>query len=141
MVRSIGADHLIDYTQEDFTRSGQRYDVILDHVGSHSLLEYRRVLNPKGIVVIVGGPNEGRWIGPMTAPIKASLSSPFVSQEFSFFLADLNQADLNLLRELMPAGKLTPVIDRRYPLSVWRPTRTRPTRQSHDGTGHSIQRT
>jgi NADPH:quinone reductase-like Zn-dependent oxidoreductase len=117
MVRSIGADHVIDYTREDFTKNGQRYDLILDNVGNHSLLEYRRVLNPKGIFVIVGGQNDGRWIGPMAAPIKASLLSPFVSQEFVMILAELNKEDLTIVRDLMQAGKVTPVIDRRYKLS------------------------
>lgn len=117
MVRSIGADRVIDYTQEDFTKGGQRYDLILDTVGNHSLLEYRRVLNPKGIFVIVGGPTNGQWIGPMITPIKALLLSLFVSQKFTPLLAELNQADLTMLRDLMQAGKVTPVIDRRYPLS------------------------
>jgi NADPH:quinone reductase-like Zn-dependent oxidoreductase len=117
MVRSIGADHVIDYTQEDFTLSGQRYDLILDTVGNHSLLEYRRVLNPNGIVVIVGGPSDDPWIGPLTSLIKAILLSPFVSQKFVMMLAELNEADLAIMRDLMQAGKVTPVIDRRYRLS------------------------
>jgi NADPH:quinone reductase-like Zn-dependent oxidoreductase len=117
MVRSLGADHVIDYTKEDFTQSGQRYDLIVDNVGSHSLLEYRRVLNPKGIFVMVGGPSEGEWLGAMTTPIKAKLLSPFVSQQFGFFLAELNPKDLTVLRDLLQAGKVTPVIDRRYKLS------------------------
>ena len=117
MVRSIGADHVIDYTQEDFTTAGQRYDLILDTVGNHSLLEYRRVLNPKGIFVIVGGPNNGQWIGPLVTPIKALMLSPFVSQKFVPFLAELNKEDLTVMRDLMQAGKVTPVIDRRYKLS------------------------
>ena len=117
MVRSIGADHVIDYTQEDFTKGGQRYDLILDNVGSHSLLEYRRALNPKGIFVIVGGPTNGQWIGPLTIPIKALMLSPFVSQKFLPFLAELNKEDLTRLSDLMQAGKVTPVIDRRYKLS------------------------
>jgi NADPH:quinone reductase-like Zn-dependent oxidoreductase len=117
MVRSIGADHVIDYTQEDFTKSGQRYDLILDNVGSHSLLEYRHALNPKGIVVIVGGPNTGAWIGPMDAVIRAKVLSPFVSQQFSFFLAELNPEDLGLIRDLLQSGKVSPVIDRRYKLN------------------------
>src|SRR5437879_6050922 len=117
LVRSIGADHVIDYTQEDFTKSGQRYDLILDNVGSHSLLEYRRALTPKGIFVIVGGPTNGQWIGPMVTPLKALMLSPFVSQKFAPFLAELNQEDLTIMRDLMQAGKVTPVIDRRYKLS------------------------
>ena len=117
MVRSIGADHVIDYTQEDFTQGGQHYDLILDNVGSHSLLEYRRALNPKGIFVIVGGPSNGQWIGPLSIPIKALMLSPFVSQKFLPFLAELDQKDLTILGDLMQAGKVTPVIDRRYKLS------------------------
>ena len=117
MVRSIGADHVIDYTQEDFTKGEQRYDLILDNVGNHSLLQYRRALTPKGIFVIVGGPNSGQWIGPMVTPIKALMLSPLVSQKFAPFLAELNQEDLAIMRDLMQAGKVTPVIDRRYKLS------------------------
>jgi len=117
MVRSLGADHVIDYTQEDFTKGGQRYDLILDNVGNHSLSEYRRVLNPKGAFVVVGGPNNGQWIGPMIGPIKASLLSPFVSQKLVMILAQLNKEDLTILHDLMQAGKVTPVIDRRYSLS------------------------
>src|SRR6266446_3376329 len=117
LVRSIGADHVIDYTQEDFTKGEQRYDLILDNVGNHSLLQYRRALTPKGIFVIVGGPNSGQWIGPMVTPIKALMLSPLVSQKFAPFLAELNQEDLAIMRDLMQAGKVTPVIDRRYKLS------------------------
>lgn len=116
MVRSIGADYVIDYTQEDFTKSEQRYDLIVDMVGNHALLEYKRVLNPEGIFVIVGGP-DGKWLGPLASPIKALMLSPFVSQEFGMMLAELNQEDLTILRDLMQAGKVTPVIDRRYRLS------------------------
>ena len=116
MVRSIGADHVIDYTQEDFTESGQRYDLILDTVGNHPLLEYGRVLSPKGVVVLVGAPNEGRWIGGLATLLKALMLSPFVSQKFVPFLAELNKEDLTTLRDLVQAGKVTPVIDRRYKL-------------------------
>jgi NADPH:quinone reductase-like Zn-dependent oxidoreductase len=117
MVRSIGADHVIDYTREDFTRGAQRYDLILDNVGSHSLLEYRRVLGPHGIVVIIGGPSNGNWIGPLTGFIQALLLSPFVSQKLTPLLAELNKEDLSFLGDLMQQGKVTPVIDRRYSLS------------------------
>jgi NADPH:quinone reductase-like Zn-dependent oxidoreductase len=116
MARSIGADRVIDYTQEDFTKGPQRYELIIDNVGSHSLSEYRRVLTPKGILVIVGAPSDDPWLGPLTASIKAAVVSPFVSQKLSFFLADLNQNDLNTLGQLAASGKLTPIIDRRYPL-------------------------
>jgi NADPH:quinone reductase-like Zn-dependent oxidoreductase len=116
MVRSIGADHVFDYTKEDFTRSGQRYDLIVDMVGNHPLSAYRQVLNPDGTFVIVGGP-DGKWLGPMINPIVALMMSPFVSQEFGMILAELNQEDLNILSDLLQSGKVTPVIDRTYPLS------------------------
>ena len=116
MVRSIGADHVIDYTQEDYTRSGQRYDLIIDNVGNHSLSANRRVLNSDGIFVIVGGP-KGNWLKPLMNPIKALVFSPFVGQEFVMILAKLRKDDLAILGDLMQAGKVTPVIDRRYRLS------------------------
>jgi NADPH:quinone reductase-like Zn-dependent oxidoreductase len=117
LVKSLGADHVIDYTREDFTQGSQKYDVIFDAVGSHSLSEYRRVMTPDGIFVIVGGPSTDPWLGPMIAPLKAKLLEPFVSQKFQFFLADINPTDLGVLSDLMQAGKLTPAIDRTYPLS------------------------
>jgi NADPH:quinone reductase-like Zn-dependent oxidoreductase len=117
MVRSIGADHVFDYTKEDFMKSGQRYDLILDNVGNRPLLDYRQVMNPDSLFVIVGGPSEGNWLGAMTVPLKAWVISPFVSQKYQFFLADLNKEDLTLIGELMQSGKVTPVIDRRYKLS------------------------
>jgi len=117
MVRSLGADHVVDYTQVDFTRGEQRYDLILDAVGSHGLLAHKRVLRPAGVLVIVGGPSTGQWIGPMITPLKALIVSPFVSQTFAPLLADLNKEDLAYLGELMQAGKVTPVIDRRYRLN------------------------
>ncbi len=116
MVRSIGADYVIDYTQEDYTKSGQRYDLIIDNVGNHSLLANRRALNPDGIMVIVGGP-KGNWLRPLMSPIKALMLSPFVGQEFIMILAKLRKDDLAILGDLMQAGKVTPVIDRRYRLS------------------------
>ena len=116
MVRSIGADHVFDYTREDYTESGQRYDLIMDMVGNHSLLANRRVLNPEGIFVIIGGP-KGHWLAPLMGPIKAMILSPFVGQEFSMFIARMRIDDLAVLGDLMQAGKVTPVIDRSYPLS------------------------
>jgi NADPH:quinone reductase-like Zn-dependent oxidoreductase len=117
MVRSIGADHVIDYTREDFTKGTQRYDVIVDNVGTHSVREYERVLNPQGVYVMVGSTTPGNWFGWLQLPIAAKLLSPFTSQKLGMMLADLNQQDLNLLGELMQSGKLTPVIDRSYKLS------------------------
>jgi len=117
MVRSLGADHVIDYTREDFTASDQRYDLILDNVGNHSFSEYRRILNPEGIYVMVGGPKTGKWLGPLGRAMRAPIYSAFVSQEFGFFVSEMKQKDLTVLRDLMQAGKVTPVIDRRYSLS------------------------
>jgi NADPH:quinone reductase-like Zn-dependent oxidoreductase len=118
MVRSIGADHVIDYTKEDFTLGAEHYDLILDTVGTHPLLDYRRVMTPTGIFVILGGPSTGPWLGPMSSLLKAVLLSPFVSQKFLLLLADANKnQDLDTLRDLMQDGKLTPVIDRQYPLT------------------------
>jgi NADPH:quinone reductase-like Zn-dependent oxidoreductase len=116
MVRSIGADRVIDYTRVDFTKSGQRYDLLFDCIGNHSLLACRRVLNPKGIYVAVGGPN-GRWIGPMALFFRALVLSRFVSQNLAAFIAKASKEDLVILRELVLAGKVTPVIDKRYRLS------------------------
>lgn len=119
MVRSLGADHVIDYTKEDFTQGEQRYDLILDNVGTQPLSGFRRVLSPEGTLVMIGGggPNEGRWIGPMGRPIKALMLSPFVSQELVMLLADINKDDLGVLKELIETKKVTPVIDRTYTLS------------------------
>jgi NADPH:quinone reductase-like Zn-dependent oxidoreductase len=119
LVRSLGADHVIDYTKEDFSKNGQRYDVILDNVGTQPLSQFRRALEPKGICVMIGGggPNDGRLIGPMARPIKAMVVSPFVSEKFGMLFAQLNHDDLALLADLMQSGKVTPVIDRTYKLS------------------------
>jgi NADPH:quinone reductase-like Zn-dependent oxidoreductase len=118
MVRSIGADRVIDYTQEDFTKSGQRYDLMLDSVGNRSLSACRRVLNPKGIYIPVGG-EAGRWmIGPLARSITALVLSRFVSQKLvASFLAKPSKEDLTIMHDLMKAGKVTPVIDKRYRLS------------------------
>lgn len=116
MVRSIGADHVIDYTREDYTEGGQKYDLIVDMVGNRSLGENRDVMTPEGVLVIVGG-KKGNWIGPLLRPIQAMLMSPFIDQEMSLMLARLDQQDLISLAELMEEEKVTPVIDRRYRLS------------------------
>ena len=115
MVRSLGADHVIDYTKEDYTESGETWDVIIDNVGNHSLLKNRKVLSPEGTFVIVGGP-AGDWVGPLARPVGAALLSPFVGQDYVMLLARLKQEDLEILGELMAEGKLKPVIDRHYPL-------------------------
>ncbi|HET6629279.1 MAG TPA: NAD(P)-dependent alcohol dehydrogenase [Woeseiaceae bacterium] len=117
MVRAIGADAVIDYTQENFTEGEQRYDLILDMVGNHSLSDLRQVMEPDGTTVMVGDSDIGLWIDPLVGPVKGMIYSAFVSQEFAPFLTSPNQADLALLGELMAAGTVTPVIDRRYALS------------------------
>jgi NADPH:quinone reductase-like Zn-dependent oxidoreductase len=117
MVRDIGADHVVDYTQEDFTKGSQHFDLIIDTVGSHTFAEYRRVLAPKGILVMVGEPMNGDWFAPFVPMVKALVMAPFQSQEFVPILAELKQADLDYLRDLMQSGKVKPVVDRHYPLS------------------------
>jgi NADPH:quinone reductase-like Zn-dependent oxidoreductase len=116
MVRSLGADHVIDYTREDFTRRGRRYDLIFDCIGNHSLSACRRCLNSNGAFIIVGGP-DGRWIGPMASPFKGIVLSRFVSQKFVTVMSRSVKEDLTIICELMATGKLTPVIDRRYGFS------------------------
>jgi NADPH:quinone reductase-like Zn-dependent oxidoreductase len=111
MVRSIGADHVIDYTQEDFTQSGQCYDLILDNVANRSFSDLRRALTPQGIII----PNSGH--GGMGYVFKAYLLSPFMHQQVSPFMSNPNHEDLVVLKELIEADKITPVIDRTYPLS------------------------
>ncbi len=111
MVRSIGADHVIDYTQEDFTQIGRRYDLILDNVANRSFSDLRRALTPQGIII----PNSGH--GGMGYVFKAFLLSPFMRQQGRPLVANTNNEDLVVLKELIEAGKVTPVIDRTYPLS------------------------
>jgi NADPH:quinone reductase-like Zn-dependent oxidoreductase len=114
-VRSIGADWIIDYTREDFTQGGQRYDLILDCVGNRSLSSCRRALNPQGIYIIVGAP-DGRWISPLPRVLQALVMSRLGSQSLVMFIAKQSQEDLIILRDLMAAGKVIPVIDRCYKL-------------------------
>jgi NADPH:quinone reductase-like Zn-dependent oxidoreductase len=117
LVRSLGADHVIDYTQEDFTKGSQRYDLILDNVATHSLADYRRVLTPNGAYIMVGSTDVGHWFGWAVGPLEAWLLSPFTSQKLGMILAELNKDDLATLAALMESGKVTPVIDRTYKLS------------------------
>jgi NADPH:quinone reductase-like Zn-dependent oxidoreductase len=115
--RSLGADHVIDYTQKDFTQNGNRYDLVLDIAGNHSWPEYRRAMNDDGALVIVGGPKKNRWIGPLGDRLMVRLRAIRDSRKVvSPFLASLNGEDLLELGELIEAGKIDPAIDRRYPL-------------------------
>jgi NADPH:quinone reductase-like Zn-dependent oxidoreductase len=117
MVRSIGADHVIDYTQEDFTRNGQRYDLILAVNGYHPILAYRRALRPNGIYVMAG---EGSNTHLLRAAMQGMLLGPLISktgkQKMCSFIARINQKDLVFMKQLLEAGKVVPVIDRCYPL-------------------------
>ena len=117
MVRSIGADHVIDYTREDFAKGEHRYDVILDIGGSSSLVRLRHALTPEGTLVLVGGEEGGRWLGVVARLLRAHLLSPFVGQKLRTYVSSENHEDMIVLKELIEAGKVTPVIDRTYPLA------------------------
>jgi len=117
MVRSIGADRVIDYRREDFAEGEQRYDVILDIGGNSSLARLRRALTPKGTLVIVGSEGGGRWLGGLQRQLWATMLSPFVGQKLGTFVSTPNHEDLLVLKELIESGKVTPVIDRTYPLA------------------------
>jgi NADPH:quinone reductase-like Zn-dependent oxidoreductase len=130
MVRSIGADHVIDYTREDFAQTGQRYDVMLDLVGSRSLSDCRRALTRRGTYVVVGVKDMGRWFG-LARQLKALSLSPFVRQRMRVFVVRHNEGDLAVLKELVEAGKVAPVIDRHYTL------RDVPEALRYQGEGHT----
>ena len=117
LVRSIGADHVVDYTREDFTRSDLRYDLLLDVAGSRSWSECRRVLKPQATLVIVGAPKGTRLLGPLSHIAALKLAAVRGRQKAVFFVAQFNKPDLEVLRDLLETGAVTPVIDRRYALS------------------------
>src|SRR3989442_2778810 len=117
MVRSIGADHVIDYSRENFAEADQRFDLILDIGGNSTVASLRRVLTPKGTLVIVGGEGGGRWFGGIDRQLRGMTLSPFVSQKLGTLISKQNSEDLIALKELIEAGKVTPVIDRTYPLA------------------------
>jgi len=117
LVRDLGADHVIDYTREDFADGEQRYDAILDIGGNSPLSHLRRALTPGGRLVIIGGETDGRWLGGFDRQLRAMMLSPLVSQKLGILGAKENSADLSVLRELLETGKVTPAVDRTYPLS------------------------
>src|SRR3954469_1783187 len=130
LVRSLGADEVIDYTREDFTQSEPRYDVMLDLIGNRSLFDCRRALTPRGTYVLVGVSDLGRWFG-LARQIKALLLSPFVRQSMRVFVVRHNREDLAVLKQLVETEKVAPVIDRRYELSDV------PEALRHQGEGHT----
>ena len=117
LVRSLGADHVVDYTRDDFTSGEQRYDVIIDTGGNRRLSHLRRALTPRGTLVIVGGETGGRWLGGFDRSLRATLLSPLVSQKLRMLASKENAADLAVLTELIESGQVTAAIDRTYPLS------------------------
>lgn len=116
MVRSIGADHVIDYTEEDFTKSGTKYDLIFDNVGAHPLKDMRRALTADGLLLANGAPSPTGWFGGLGHPLKVTVTSLFSKQQGGPFLSVENEEDLATLRELAASGRITPVIDRTAPL-------------------------
>ena len=116
LVRSLGADHVVDYTREDFADTGERYDLVLDIAGNPSLRRLRRALTPEGTAVIVGGENGGDLTGGMNRTLRALALSPFISQRFANFINKERASDLERLAGFIDAGQVTPSIDRTYPL-------------------------
>jgi NADPH:quinone reductase-like Zn-dependent oxidoreductase len=117
VVRSVGADRVLDYARDEYASGDQRYDLILDMAGTRSLSQLRRALTPRGTLVPVGGEGGGRWIGGVGRSLQALALSPFVSQTLRPIVALANAADLRFLTELIDAGKVRPVVDRTYPLA------------------------
>jgi NADPH:quinone reductase-like Zn-dependent oxidoreductase len=117
MVRAIGADHVIDYTRSDFADEDLRFDAIIDIGGNRSLKDLRRVLTPRGILVITGGETDGRWLGGTDRQVRALMLSPFISQTLGTFICSENSADLLVLAELIASGNVTPVMDKTFALS------------------------
>ncbi len=131
MVRSLGADHVIDYTREDFTQGGQQYDYILDNVANHSLTDLRRVLTPDGTLVPNGGGFDHRWIASGGRIVRAAVLFQFGDQQLGNFLMSTNHEDLTVLKEMIEAGTVRPVMDRAFSLSET------PQAIDHVGAGHA----
>ena len=131
MIRSLGADHIIDYTKEDFTRSGNRYDLMLDIAGSRSWRENKRVLHSQSTYVIVGAPKSNRWLGPLMYIIKTRLAALGASQKVIFFIANFKREDFLFLKDLFERGQVKPVVEKVYPLEQISEA------MRHLGTGHA----
>jgi NADPH:quinone reductase-like Zn-dependent oxidoreductase len=131
LVRSLGADHVVDYTKDDFTRHGKQYDLLFDVAGSRTWKEYKRVLKPDSHFVIVGAPKGNKVLGPLSNVVKLKLASIGASQKLVFFIAQFNREDLSLLREMIEAGKVKPVVEKVYPLTQVAEA------MHHLGTGHA----
>ncbi|MBK8783559.1 MAG: NAD(P)-dependent alcohol dehydrogenase [Anaerolineales bacterium] len=131
MIRSLGADHVIDYTKDDFTQSGQRYDLLFDIAGNRTWKEYKRVLASTANFVIVGAKKGNPIIGPLSHVVKIKLAAIGASQKISFFIAQFTREDLSILRDIIEAGKVKPVVEKVYPLAQVAEA------MRHLGTGHA----
>ncbi len=116
-IRSLGADHVIDYTREDFVQSGQKYDLILDIAGNRSVADRRRAMTPNGTLVLVGGPKASKWLGPLSGFVKVTIGSRRGRQTMVTMLAKNSRDDLATMAELLESGRVKPVIERTYPLA------------------------
>lgn len=131
LIRSLGADHVVDYTKDDFTRKGKQYDLIFDIAGSRTWKEYKRVLKPNANFVIVGAPKGNKILGPLARIFNLKLASMGATQKISFFIARFNRPDLDVLREMIESGKVKPVVEKVYPLEQVVEA------MKHLGTGHA----
>jgi NADPH:quinone reductase-like Zn-dependent oxidoreductase len=118
--RALGADRVIDYTKDDLTRTGEQYELILDVAFNRTWAEYKRLLEPEGVLVVVGGPKTNRWIGPMGKRFYVGVAAKASGRKAPFFLADMNKEDLLVLRDLIEDGKVTPFVERQYELAELR---------------------
>jgi NADPH:quinone reductase-like Zn-dependent oxidoreductase len=113
----LGADHVVDYTKDDFSRDGRRYDVVIDVAGNRPWSAYKRALEANGTLVCVGGPRQNRVLGPLGGVIRKWVAGVFSRRKVTFFIAKFNKADMEVLREMLAEGKLTPVVDRQFDLT------------------------
>jgi NADPH:quinone reductase-like Zn-dependent oxidoreductase len=131
LIRSLGADRVIDYTSEDFTRIGQRYELVLDNIGNRSIADRRRVMAPGGVLVVTGGPKTSRWLGPMASLIRVSLAKRTGRANMVGMFTKMSRDDLVVLQDLLEVGAITPALDRSYPLADL------PRALAYVGTGHA----